>query len=59
LAVSDEGEHLLREMNFGLVSKKADRSDGCNLYSIDLTAMTWKEMMKKVPDWSRCYTVEL
>lgn len=59
LAVSREGEDLLKAFGFELVGERSKRRDECNLYSIRTDAAHWNEMVKKVPNWSHCCTFDL
>ena len=58
LAVTPESERLLETLDFNLVSKRADRLDGYNLYELKITKPAWEKVIKKVGDLSGMCTVD-
>lgn len=53
LAVTKDSENLLKRFGFHLIGKSAQRVDRHNLYSYQLSAATWEQMLMRTYDCSR------
>lgn len=53
LAVSEEGERMLRHSGFAVVTPKEQRHDKHNLYCFELTSDSWRRLAGKIADCSR------
>jgi hypothetical protein len=59
LAVTKEGEQLLKKFNFSIASSKDKRKDRHDLYHRRMNRQAWNEILQKVGNWSATCEISL
>lgn len=53
VAVNDQSNRLLKRLGFTLAGNKNGRADKCNLYTYELTRLSWQSLLDRVGDHSK------